>query len=748
MRKKRTAGERMKRAGIFVTSAAILCLMVLFTLGATGEAATNGTITGMVKDISTGAAISGAVVSDGTQSATTSSAGTYTLSEAAGNYTLSISAAGYLTTHQVAAVASSATTTINWALTKSYGNQAIPAKNMSYVIFAWNDLGMHCDQDDYSYFMVLPPYNTLHAQIFRRGSDGADIITSGITVSYSFPKKTNSALHTNFWTYAPQYGFNVPANVGISGTPLAGNMTLDPKGIGWQAVGIPITPYDDDGTWDPYGTAVITVKDSTGTVLQTVNVVAPVSTEMMCSNCHGSGTAASAELNILQSHDALSGTTLAADQANGKVHACSECHSDNALGMAGMAGVESLSLAMHNWHKDKMTTTTAAANTTPGCYNCHPGPKTQCLRGIMFRAGKSCEDCHGDMYGMTTGLQNGRQPWLQEPQCGSCHGASYSENANTLFRNSVLQNAASGDMNNRLYCEGCHNSTHAELTTANPADPTIPQKFQGDNYWIWNCNVCHSATQQNMHGPVSSTTTSGGGTTTSYTITASAGTGGSVSPSGTVSVTSGSSQSFSITASSGYKISNVVVDGSSVGAVSSYTFSNVTSNHTIAASFTASTTTTYYTITASAGTGGSISPSGSISVASGSSQSFVITPASGYKISNVVVDGASVGAVSSYAFTNVTSNHTITASFTASTTTTYYTITAKAGTGGSISPSGSVSVASGSSKTFYITAASGYRIYRVVVDGYSVGAVSSYTFSNVTKNHTISAYFSSYSYDN
>ena len=36
-------------------------------------------------------------------------------------------------------------------------------------------------------------------------------------------------------------------------------------GLSWQAVGIPITPYDDDGTWDPYGTAVITVKNSSRT---------------------------------------------------------------------------------------------------------------------------------------------------------------------------------------------------------------------------------------------------------------------------------------------------------------------------------------------------------------------------------------------------------------------------------------------------------------------------------------------------
>ena len=74
-------------------------------------------------------------------------------------------------------------------------------------------------------------------------------------------------------------------------------------------------------------------------------------------------------------------------------------------------------------------------------------------------------------------------------------------------------------------------------------------------------------------------------------------------------------------------------------------------------------TPTTYTITATAGTGGSISPSGAVTVNDGANRTFTITPASGYAISDVQVDGRSVGAVSSYPFTNVTANHTIHASF-------------------------------------------------------------------------------------
>ena len=172
------------------------------------------------------------------------------------------------------------------------------------------------------------------------------------------------------------------------------------------------------------------------------------------------------------------------------------------------------------------------------------------------------------------------------------------------------------------------------------------------------------------------TVTQSGATT--YTITATAGTGGSISPSGSVSVAQGGSQTFSIAANTGYQISSVTVDGVSQGAISSYTFSNVTAAHTISARFTANN----YTITASAGAGGTISPSGSVSVNHGTNQSFTISANTGYQIANVTVDGVSQGAISSYTFSNVTAAHTINATFAVRT----YTITASAGTGGTISP--------------------------------------------------------------
>jgi hypothetical protein len=221
-----------------------------------------------------------------------------------------------------------------------------------------------------------------------------------------------------------------------------------------------------------------------------------------------------------------------------------------------------------------------------------------------------------------------------------------------------------------------------------------------------------------------------------YTITATAGAGGDIAPSGAVLVNEGDSQAFDITPNTGYAISDVLVDGNSTGAVSSYTFTNVTEDHTIHADFSVSVI--KYTITASAGVGGSISPVGAVVVSQGQSQGFSITPNAGYAISDILVDGTSMGAVSSYTFTNVTEDHTIHADFSLI----QYTITASAGDGGSISPVGDVVVSHGHSQAFNITSNTGYAISDILVDGTSVGAVSSYTFEDVTSDHMIHADFS------
>lgn len=86
-------------------------------------------------------------------------------------------------------------------------------------------------------------------------------------------------------------------------------------------------------------------------------------------------------------------------------------------------------------------------------------------------------------------------------------------------------------------------------------------------------------------GTSGGTTGGGGGGTTAYTLTATAGEGGKISPSGKVRVSRNSDKTFTVTPNDGYVIADVLVDGKSVGAVGSYTFEKITREHTIAASF-------------------------------------------------------------------------------------------------------------------------------------------------------------------
>jgi hypothetical protein len=130
-------------------------------------------------------------------------------------------------------------------------------------------------------------------------------------------------------------------------------------------------------------------------------------------------------------------------------------------------------------------------------------------------------------------------------------------------------------------------------------------------------------------------------------------------------------------------------------------------------------------------------------VAVGSDQTFTITPKPGYKVASVVVDGVDQGSMMSYTFTNVQTNHSIVVSFSPiqPIATVQYSITATQGANGTIFPA-LASVTTGSSQTFTITPATGYQIASVTVDGVNQGTISSYTFSNVTAVHLISALFS------
>ena len=155
-----------------------------------------------------------------------------------------------------------------------------------------------------------------------------------------------------------------------------------------------------------------------------------------------------------------------------------------------------------------------------------------------------------------------------------------------------------------------------------------------------------------------------GTNTNSYVITAVAGFGGNISPSGPVTIGVGTSATFNIASLVGWRIAEVLVDGVSSlypeylqALTTSVRFDNVVGPHRIEAKFAAISSPS--TITALADVGGSISPSGTIVVQNGASQVFVMGAKPGYNIVDLLVDDVSQGALTGYTFAGVVGNHTI-----------------------------------------------------------------------------------------
>lgn len=224
-----------------------------------------------------------------------------------------------------------------------------------------------------------------------------------------------------------------------------------------------------------------------------------------------------------------------------------------------------------------------------------------------------------------------------------------------------------------------------------------------------------------------------------HTINSSATTGGTVTPAGAITVLEGTDQSFSISASEGYEISDVIVDGESKGKIESFSFSSVNENHTIAADFTLIPVPTYV-VTASSGSNGTVTPIGDSTVTEGDSIVYSFQADAGYKVSDILVDGNSVGAATSHTLKNISKNQTLEVYF-EEVSSIEYTLTATAGDNGSISPSGLVPVLEGESQIFTFTAAEGYEVASVVVDGIEKGKLNSYEITAVTKDMTISVTF-------
>lgn len=369
-----------------------------------------------------------------------------------------------------------------------------------YVVLAWNDLGMHCLNPVYTQAVILPPYNTVYAQVIKRG-DPPQVITEGISLEYQIVGNTYSygkRDYSTFWDNANSlFGVAVEKNKGLTGNGLSGLMST--SGDHFIVTGIPVTPVKDDGTWSPFQVGEIIAKDNAGHMIASTRFTVPTSDEIHCDGCHipNSLNNHNPFLDILQHHDKLhqppDGLLVPAAPV-----LCARCHGAPELGTTGPGDAgKYLSAAIHRAHASR----TYPDGSSIACYSCHPGPSTHCSRSLKhMREDGNCTTCHGDMLNVATTINNNtRIPWVNEPKCVSCHTGVTEVNTDTLlYRNSRGHG--------QIYCAGCHGSPHAMYPSREAGDNYQPNQYQ--NFAtriksIGSCGGCHD----NSRGPGSSTGT-------------------------------------------------------------------------------------------------------------------------------------------------------------------------------------------------------------------------------------------------
>ena len=237
-----------------------------------------------------------------------------------------------------------------------------------------------------------------------------------------------------------------------------------------------------------------------------------------------------------------------------------------------------------------------------------------------------------------------------------------------------------------------------------------------------------------------------------YTITALVGVGGTITPSGNVVVEHGDDITLTITPDEGWTVLEVLVNNNPISTIppagGEYTFENVISNQSISVSFLINT----YTITSSVGGGqGTITPLGVETVEHGASKTYTITPATNWEVIELLVNGSQIStftpAGGDYTIENVTANQTIVATFELK----KYIISASVSAGvGSISPNGNIQVFHGDDRSFAITPGGGWQVAQLLVNGSPVTTFpvtgGTYTFENITADHTIAVTFGLKSY--
>jgi len=406
-----------------------------------------------------------------------------------------------------------------------------------YHLIGWNNLGMHCMDADFAVLSLLPPFNTIQAQLID-GQGKLVTAPGAITVTYEAVAdptgsiNTTSEGKTNFWQHEDAlFGVSLPVDSGLGGFAMPGAanvpraMTFDAATSDFVATGIPITPYDDAGHKNPYPLMRLVARDGSGAVLATTQIVLPVSDEMSCKSCHSSGAGPEAlppsgwvndpdperdlRLNILRLHDDKRGDLQRFKDAlvevgynpagleatvveDGRSILCASCHLSEALPGSGRPGIKPLTQAMHLSMAGATDPETGLklddSDNRSACYTCHPGSKTRCLRGAMGAAVASdgtmamqCQSCHGQMKDVGAPTRTG---WLDEPTCQSCHTGTAMKNNGQIRYASVFR--ADGLVRDAV------DKTFA--TNADAPAPGLSLYRFSQGHGGLDCSTCHGST--------------------------------------------------------------------------------------------------------------------------------------------------------------------------------------------------------------------------------------------------------------
>jgi hypothetical protein len=363
----------------------------------------------------------------------------------------------------------------------------------NYVVFAWNDKGMHTIDSTYDNFVISPPDNNLWAQVIRIG-DPPVVTTTGLTVAYSIENNTGSANKSQFgqfWEYMQSlFGVTKDNDIGLTGNGLSG--TMQAATDHFTAEGIPLTPVNDDGTENGSAAsnqiAVITVKDSSGATVAETKATIPVSADMDCAKCHNDTTAPA---DILALHDSYyPQTTISGTEPV----LCIKCHTsstDNLSAYTTATGSDlstySLAEALHSGHSGEISENGDAV----ACEDCHVSSTIRTVTngnntnssGKTGHAGYACEDCHGTSWDYM----------VVSPSCttADCHaGITGVGTASTPYHYSTEDNHGG------LYCATCHQGAHALTPSSLASDNYQAIQYQGKAMALSDCRSCHRASTE------------------------------------------------------------------------------------------------------------------------------------------------------------------------------------------------------------------------------------------------------------